>query len=165
MPKVHFCKKLVNGNICGQRDPDNFESGRYSICKECKKKEIYAIQKSKREKEKLNEVISIDSVIKSSDIKDTVLKVPLLNGETIKENFEGVIRSIDDLRIKHNESINIMNLNITIFQKQQNDLQTKYDNLKEKYDAILKYCEEMKNHYFKLFEERTGPFIPKGMNS
>lgn len=162
MPKQHFCKKYNENILCGEKDPEKFEKGRYSICKECKKKEIYAIQKSKREKQKLNEVITIDSVVKGEDLKDTILKVPLYNGETIMENFKSVIESIDNLRIKHNDSINIMNLTISIFQKNQNELQKKYDDLQKKYEGVMKYCADMRAYLLENDKKNSEPFIPKG---
>ncbi len=162
MTKQHFCKKIINGETCKETKPENFEKGRYSICKECKKKEVYSIQKAKKEKQKLEEVITIDSVIKGEDLKNSILKVPLYNGETIMGNFKDVTESIDNLRIKYNDSINIMNLNITIFQKNQNDLQKKYDDLKNKYDSVLKYCSEMRNYLLENNNKKSEPFIPKG---
>jgi hypothetical protein len=56
MSKQHFCKKYRDNILCGEKDPEKFEKGRYSICNECKKKQIYAIQKAKKEKQKIDEV-------------------------------------------------------------------------------------------------------------
>ena len=56
MSKQHFCKKYKDNILCGEKDPEKFEKGRYSICNDCKKKQIYAIQKAKKEKQKIDEV-------------------------------------------------------------------------------------------------------------
>jgi hypothetical protein len=37
MPKIHFCKKIKDGKECGETIPENFEKGRYSICRECRR--------------------------------------------------------------------------------------------------------------------------------
>jgi hypothetical protein len=160
MSKVHFCKKYVDNVLCGERDSDKFEKGRYSICKECKKREIRLIQKKKSGN--AENVLSIESIIKEESLKDTVLKIPLYNGDTIMENFKSVIDSIDNLRIKHNDSANILNLSISIFQKSQNELQKKYDDLKIKYEELMKYCVDIRTY---LLENKSGnlePYVPKG---
>lgn len=162
MPKKHFCKQYRNEVLCGEKDPEKFEKGRYSICNECKKKQIYAIQKAKKEKQKIDEVISIGSSIKGEDLKDIILKVPLYNGETIMENFKSVIDSIDNQRIKHNDSVNIMNLTISVFQKNQNDLQKKYDDLNKKYEDLMKYCVGIRTYLLDRDKKKSDPFIPKG---
>ena len=51
MPKDFFCKRIEDNNICGEKDPEKFEKGRYSICKECRRKETYKSIKKKRDKE------------------------------------------------------------------------------------------------------------------
>ncbi len=161
MPKEYFCKKIKDDIICGEKDPEKFSTGRYSICKECKRREIYNIQKNKREKKLLEKITSIDSVIKGTDLKNTILKLPLLNGESIKNNIESIVRTIDELEIHHNNSINIMNLNIAIFQKSQNELQKKYDDLKVKYDEVMKYCMDMRYYIVQMNDKNSGPYVPK----
>jgi hypothetical protein len=37
MVKTHFCKKIKEGKECGETISENFEKGRYSICRECRK--------------------------------------------------------------------------------------------------------------------------------
>ncbi len=37
MVKKHFCKKIKEGKECGETIPENFEKGRYSICRECRR--------------------------------------------------------------------------------------------------------------------------------
>ena len=37
MPKIYFCKKIKEGKECGEAVPENFEKGRYSLCRECRR--------------------------------------------------------------------------------------------------------------------------------
>lgn len=37
MPKTYFCKKITNDQVCGETNSENFEKGRYSLCRECRK--------------------------------------------------------------------------------------------------------------------------------
>jgi hypothetical protein len=37
MTKVYFCKKIKDGKECGETVPENFEKGRYSLCRECRR--------------------------------------------------------------------------------------------------------------------------------
>lgn len=89
MSKQYFCKKGFDGMICGETKIENFEKGRYSICKKCKNRQCVEIQKSKRLKNL--ELETINTVKEAKDIaKNVILKVPLLNGETIIKNFEDI---------------------------------------------------------------------------
>jgi hypothetical protein len=37
MVKIHFCKKIKDGKECAETISENFEKGRYSICRECRR--------------------------------------------------------------------------------------------------------------------------------
>jgi hypothetical protein len=37
MTKLHLCKKIKDNKECGDTNPENFEKGRFSICRECRK--------------------------------------------------------------------------------------------------------------------------------
>lgn len=34
--KIYFCKSLKDGKECGETYPGSFQTGRYTVCKECK---------------------------------------------------------------------------------------------------------------------------------
>jgi hypothetical protein len=159
--KQHFCKHQIDDKICGDINPENFEKGRYSICKSCKKSISRNINNAKNKKEKLEKINNIDEIIKKGDLKDIILRVPLINENTIKESIEGVIRNMNDQRIQYNESINIMNFAIASFQDSLNKLQKKYDDLKKNNDETMKYCVEMRNYIVQMNDSKSGPFIPK----
>jgi len=169
MPKVHFCKRVEEGIICGQTDPEKFEVGRYSICKDCRRKETYISIKKKKVDDKEIKIEKIFSGVDLSEIaKDTFLKIPINNGETMGQNLESLTRSIDKFKIEYNENNNIINMNLSLFQKSQNDfrkkyddLHKKYDDLKEKYDKLEKYCFDIKTYVYQLTQTNTSPFKPK----
>jgi hypothetical protein len=115
MPKQHFCKKAENNIVCGEHNPENFEEGRYSICKKCRTKATYESVKKKRDKEKEIKVEEIKTEFNILDIaKDTFLKVPVKNGETIEQNLDSVIRSLNKIEIDRVNDTNIMNMFIAL---------------------------------------------------
>lgn len=169
MPKTHFCKRAENGTTCGEMDETKFESGRYSICRECRLKENYISMRKRREKDK---VLRVESIADKSSLlemaRDTFLKLPIDTVEIPDSKFESISRVINKIKTDHTESINIMNLNVSIFQKAQNDmrkkyddLSEKYDHLKEKYEKIEKYCISMNSYVKEMIENKTSKFIPK----
>lgn len=161
MPKQYFCKNIINDIVCGETESEKFEKGRYSICKKCRAKSTYDIVKKKREKEKEVKITEIKSSISITDIaKDTFLKVPVKNGETIEQNLDSVIRSLNKIEMDRVNDTNIMNMNITLFQKKQNEFQKKYDDLKNKYDELMKYCISIQKYVANLSDNKSGPFIP-----
>ena len=162
MPKQHFCKNIENNIICGEIEPEKFEKGRYSICKKCRTRTTYNIVKKKRETEKEVKLTEIKSNISITDIaKDTFLKVPVKNGETIEQNLDSVIRSLNKIEMDRTNDVNLMNLNITLFQKKQNEFQKNYDDLKKKYDELMKYCISIQKYVLNLADNKSGPFIPE----
>ena len=52
MPKEYFCKQLKELEICGENNPDKFEPGRYSTCRECRKNFVKDYNKGIREEER-----------------------------------------------------------------------------------------------------------------
>jgi hypothetical protein len=36
MPKDFLCNKIIDGVVCNENNPENFEPGRYSTCKKCR---------------------------------------------------------------------------------------------------------------------------------
>jgi cellulose biosynthesis protein BcsQ len=162
MPKQHFCKTISDTVICGERDPEKFEPGRYSICKKCRTKATNNVVKKRRELEKEVKLKEIKSNISISDIaKDTFLKIPVRNGETIEENFDSVIRSINQLQEDRTGDINLMNMNISLFQKKQNEFQKEHEDLKKKYDELMKYCISIQKYVSQITDTKSGPFIPE----
>lgn len=162
MPKQHFCKTIQEDTICGEKDPEKFESGRYSICKKCRTKATNNIVKKRRELEKEARLEEIKSNMSILDIaKDTFLKVPVKNGETIEQNFDSVIRSLNKIELEQTNNINLMNMNISLFQKKQNEFQKNYEDLKKKYDELMKYCISIQKYVAQITDTKSDPFIPE----
>ena len=162
MPKQHFCKKVENNIVCGEHNSENFEEGRFSICRKCRTRSTYESVKKKRDKDKELKIEEIKTEFNILDItKDTFLKVPVKNGLTIEQNLDSVIRSINKIEIDRTNDANIMNLNITLFQKKQNEFQKNYEDLKKKYDELLTYCISIQKYVSDLAGNKSGPFIPE----
>lgn len=112
MPKVYFCKKENNFEICGETDPKNFEVGRYSTCKVCRSKS----KKEKRQNEKSKDYEEKTSSIDPSKniryvVEDTILRIPLLEGETIHEKIRNTEEDISELAMKNHNLNSKMDAN------------------------------------------------------
>jgi hypothetical protein len=164
MSKTYFCNKIIEDKVCGETNSENFEKGRYTLCKECKKRESYKSIKKKRDKEKEIKLEQIKPEFDASEMaKDTFFRIPIKNGETINQNIESLTRSINKIKVDQNDYINIMNLNISLFQKSQNDLRKKYDDLKIKYDELMNYCMSTNAYVRQMNDSKSGPFIPESI--
>jgi hypothetical protein len=106
MSKVYFCKQECNFQVCGETDPKNFESGRYSTCKSCRskvKKEKRQVEKNKDSEEKMSAIDPSKNI--RYIVEDTILRIPLLEGETIHEKIRNTEEDISELAVK-NHNIN-----------------------------------------------------------
>ena len=109
MSKIYFCKQEKTFGICGENDPKNFEIGRYTTCRSCRTR----LQKEKRkygkEKECEEKTTTIDPTKNIRYVvEDTILRVPLLEGESIQEKIRNSEEDISDLSVKiHNTNLKI----------------------------------------------------------
>lgn len=93
MPKVYFCTKIKNFTTCGETNPENFPSGRYSTCKDCRNKYVRDYNKDKKDEtneEKSKQIESKNNI--RYLIMDTIYNTPIINNKSI----ENKIRDIDD---------------------------------------------------------------------
>lgn len=71
MEKVYFCRQRNNGTECGETDPSKFPEGRYSACKECRKRFIREYNKGVKEDAKLDRKIAIEErIVKSKTMEE-----------------------------------------------------------------------------------------------
>jgi hypothetical protein len=106
MPKVYFCKQEHNFQICGDTDPKNFEIGRYSACKACRskvKKEKRQVEKNKDSEEKTTSIDPSKNI--RYVVEDTILRTPLLEGETILEKIRNTEEDISELAVKNHNLV------------------------------------------------------------
>lgn len=161
MPKVYFCDKIFEGKVCGETNQDKFEKGRYSLCKECKKKQVYQIRKSKKEEDKDKKIKEVDLEGNLREIAaDTIMKIPLKNGDTIQENFKDLSREISSVRESHNDQINITNRNFDAFTIRYDNLYKKYESIEKKYRELVEYYGQLAAYINKpqenFFEQRKA---------
>lgn len=87
--KTYYCDKLFGKDICGEKDPSKFETGRFSTCKKCRNKRNTDYYKLKKNEEKDNKVNDIDTDYKIRTIvEDCILRSPYINGDSIKDKFD-----------------------------------------------------------------------------
>lgn len=102
MPKTYFCKQIVNGDVCGENNAENFPPGRYSSCRECRNRIARANLSSKKDKENDTKVNNIDPDQNIRYlIEDTILRSPFIGGQTIVS----VIKDINGMNSDNTESI------------------------------------------------------------
>lgn len=89
MPKIHFCKNFNNSIQCGEKDPEKFEKGRYSICKSCRSKNSGEARKDKK-KDEMEERLKIIDPDEDFKFLFRYQKITLDNKHSIRD----VIRSI-----------------------------------------------------------------------
>jgi len=112
MPKVYFCKQMKDSEMCGESDPKNFENGRYSTCRSCRSKsqrDKKAVEKDNTSENKTNSLDPSRSI--RYIIEDTILRVPLLEGETILKKIRNCEEDISDLAVKQHNLISRMETN------------------------------------------------------
>lgn len=89
MPKQYYCDKfLEDKSVCGEKDPEKFETGRFSSCRACRVKanNLYVKQKKDEKVKEKFKTIDSDNNIKCL-IEDTIVKYPIYNGCTIVQLF------------------------------------------------------------------------------
>jgi hypothetical protein len=109
MSKIYFCKNILNGNICGITDPENFEIKRYSICKSCRIKKINEKKKEKKQEELDERLKSIDP---NKDFQLLFDKQKVVSDKSTRELFKHIIvenkklkEEIMEMRNKYNKVI------------------------------------------------------------
>ncbi len=83
MPKVYFCKQILeNGIQCNESNPDNFPSGRYTTCKNCRRIKNSGYIKTKRLQSNYSPKTSTKEII--SKLEELNIKVEKLTLENNK---------------------------------------------------------------------------------
>jgi hypothetical protein len=116
MPKIHYCKKVFEGVICGETNPEKFHVGKYSICKDCNKKEIYELRRKEKE------------------VKDQE------KSKEIGKNVE-----LKDFTIDSKEIVSIKK-SLEFIETKYKELEIKYDKLNKKNKEILDLFYQLKNN-------------------
>jgi hypothetical protein len=162
MSKEYSCKQLINGEICGETNPEKFIKGRYTACIDCKnkyhkdyhKKVILnkEVERNMTIVERINENrgdlgknvydIVVD-VFHTYPLKGVGISIP----EKLKEYEDEMKRFITKMSIisqgmekKINQLIDEnsrLKEEKNIFKKESEDLKISLDQLSEKYTSIL----------------------------
>lgn len=115
MTKSHFCSKFTKeGVICGDKNPENFNKGRYSICKKCKTNEVNEYRQKQKMKE-LGVSMDISNLSTEKNMKKAI-------SELIEENTL-LKYEISDMRVKYNNIIMQMYNDMILANNKISDLQ------------------------------------------
>jgi hypothetical protein len=110
MPKTYLCTKIFDGKECGETNPENFPSGRYSVCKKCKNKEMTEIRKKKKQDNVKERLKKIDPEL---DFKKLIENQPVFHkNKTVKEGMKILLSKINELEFKLIEMRDMYNRNI-----------------------------------------------------
>lgn len=112
MPKLYLCKQIKSDNtVCGETNPDKFQLGRYTTCKECRKiylKKFKEEQKVSKFIEKVENFEVYEIIEKSYDV------LPISNDKSVKEILNEQKKELINLR---NEVMDILKLHHKYIQK------------------------------------------------
>jgi hypothetical protein len=93
--KIHYCDKMVENKVCGEMNPVNFETGRYSTCKRCR------IKMNNKNRAIKNKKLENDIYETKANIIDPDVDIRYLIEETINNvNFirkKSIINAILDM--------------------------------------------------------------------
>ncbi len=104
MPKGYCCKRIVNGELCGETDPGKFSPGRYTACKACRNMASKQTISDKKVKvrDDIAQNLDPDENIRYL-IEDTIKRVRLINGN--KNTVEEAINTVDEMNSCNTEII------------------------------------------------------------
>ena len=106
MPKEFICRQIKNGELCGETNPENFSSGRYTACKSCRSKMASKLLNEKKIKDKDDKANFLDPDEDTRYlIEDTIKRIPLINNKTVQE----AIRDIDEMNSLNTSEIGDLN--------------------------------------------------------
>jgi hypothetical protein len=163
MPKEHYCKKSFDSVICGQINPEKFHKGKFSICKDCNKKEIYELRKKEKELEKKNES---DPDFKFKAIaEESILRTQFKDGLTIEQNLEIIKNKHNLLEDKYGElSEDYKKLMIDYKEslKTNNEMMKTFIQMKNSFEEYKIFCVNLKKYVDDKLSTKNGEFIPKG---
>ena len=111
MSKEYYCKQIIDLEFCGETNPENFDPGRYSSCKSCRKKlnkeSSKKIRENARREKEMDNIEKIDNAKGNLGqnirnlIVDTIHTYPIFEGMNILQRIEKREFSISE----HMESI------------------------------------------------------------
>ena len=165
MSKEYSCKKVKNGEICGETNPDKFVKGRYTTCIECKnsyhkdyhkkvvlnkelEKNTTLIEKINQNKGDLGENVydMVVDVFHTYPIKGIDLCIPMKLKEYEDEMKTFMSKASIIIQGMEKKVNQLINENVKLkeeknnFKKEKEDLKNSLDSLNEKYgNLLLKY--------------------------
>jgi hypothetical protein len=144
MSKVYFCKKLNSEFIqCGESDPDKFQKGRYSICKNCQKMEIYELRRKKKELSELEELKKDDTESKIEKVvKRTLVKSPLIEGKSATDILSKSFKEISEI----SETSHVFKVKKDGLNQNFQILNSSINETKENYSKITSYCKQLEEN-------------------
>lgn len=161
MPKEYYCKQLKGFFNCGETDPEKFEKGRYTTCRECRKNFMKEYNKDQREEirrdKEMNSIEKIDNnkgdLGKNMQtlIIDTIQDFPVYEGHTILERIERREFIMSDyansLQVKHES----YNKNINNIIKENESLKKEIESLRSEIIQIKSILQNKNIHDFENY--------------
>ena len=134
-PKVYYCTKTKDFQVCGETNPENFVQGRYSTCKECRNKYVrdYNNETKINEAEEKNKEIDPSANIRTLII-DTLRKSPIIDGYSVEDKIRGNDDDISEVLYTSSKNLDKfkeeMYLEMSKLIKRIHDLENELSNLK-----------------------------------
>jgi hypothetical protein len=140
MNKKYFCKSKINDEECGETNPENFEIGRYSTCKECRSKNITQKSVQRKNLEIIDKVRRIDPGEEIRTVVDYTINHKAFDGDfSIVES----IKNINEQNRKILEKISVTDTDKNeIFQNFEN-LETKLGRVGIAFNTMIKKIEDL----------------------
>jgi hypothetical protein len=145
MPKSYFCNKITDGIQCKDINPENFEKGRYSICKKCRIKNVMENKSYRNNMELYDKVKKIDP----KEELQLVVEYSLKN-----KNFTGELSIFDNIEIlnKNNKEL-IEKIDLESNDKQK--IIQNFDKLEKNHEAMRLAFNSMRDTVVYLDSELT----------
>lgn len=157
MSKKYFCENIIGLDVCGESDPINFSSGRYTRCKKCRnqdtrkrlqeKKELLADETIDKKVEELKDGRKIQLLI-----EDIIIGKPLMQGGmTISDWIHLLDTNIVQCRKTEGEHFLSNNERIKNLETENELIKKENRKLKNEISQIKTFLEEKFEKIFETF--------------
>jgi hypothetical protein len=147
--KSYYCKQMKEGYSCGETDPEKFQKGRFSACKECRNSYIREYNKRLYEEEKLVKKMEIPVKITEGrgDLGKNVhdLIINILETYPLKDIGIALPIKFQDIEIEMVQDYTRHKNRIDELEEKFNKLQSKILNLEKENQDLKKEIIELKN--------------------
>jgi len=157
MPKIHYCENIINSKICGETNSENFSTGRYNRCKNCRTTDVRIKRQEQKEMSKEDEINKKVEEIKDGRriqllVEDIIINKPLMQEGLTVSDWIHILDSKINQKFKNVEVENIiLKEKIAKLEEENNFLKIENQKFKNEISQIKNFLEEKFEKYFETF--------------